>query len=268
MDNGLPPRDSASRGLSGAVALVTGAGGGIGRALCDALSHSGARVIGTGTVSPPDDSRLDGWWQLDVTAADGWKRVVTGIEREFGRLDCLINNAGVAFNASIAATSLEDWRRVMSVNVDGVLLGLQATLALLRDSGKDRAGGSSVVNISSTGALRGAPFAAAYCASKAALTLLSKSAAKEFAALGYPIRVNSLHPGATDTPMMEAVMTYFVRAGLSSSKEAQRAECDALSPLGRMARPDEIAGAAVFLCSSAASFMTGSDLVIDGGFTA
>src|SRR5262249_28467055 len=126
------PKESVSEALSGAVALVTGARGGIGRALCAALSRSGARTVGTGTGGARVNLRLDGWWQLDVTSADDWSRVVRGIDREFGRLDCLINNAGIAFNASIAETSLRDWQRVMSVNVGSILLGLQATLPLLR----------------------------------------------------------------------------------------------------------------------------------------
>jgi NAD(P)-dependent dehydrogenase (short-subunit alcohol dehydrogenase family) len=203
-----------------------------------------------------------------VTSADDWARVVDDVRKRFGRLDCLINNAGIALVERMAETSLEQWRRVLSVNVESVLLGLQASLPLLRSSGKDRVGGSAVVNVSSTGGLRGVAFSAAYCASKGAVTLLSKSVAKEFASLKYPIRVNSIHPSSVETGMTDAIMARYVAAGLATSIQDLQAAGNASRPLGRMARTQEIAGGIVFLCSPAASFMTGAELVIDGGVTA
>lgn len=131
-----------------------------------------------------------------MTSPDEWARVVREIRSRFGRLDCLINNAGICLVKSIAETSLEDWRRVMSVNIESMLLGLQASLELLRESGTGRPGGSSVVNVSSTSGLRGYGLGSAYCASKAAVALLSKSAAKEFATLRYPVRVTAFIPAA------------------------------------------------------------------------
>lgn len=254
-----------NRALTGAVALVTGARGGIGRAICAALGEAGARVVATGTGDGPKDLSVDAWLQHDVTSVDDWTYVVDEVRKQFGSLDCLINNAGIAIVERIADMSIDQWRRVMSVNVEGVLLGLQLSLPLLRESGNNRRGGSAVVNISSVAGLRGVAFNAPYCASKAALTLLSKSAAKEFAALGYPIRVNSIHPGFVETRMMDSMLARYVELGLATSMEAQKAAFDANRPLGRTARPEEIAGGAVFLCSPAASFMTGSELVIDGG---
>jgi NAD(P)-dependent dehydrogenase (short-subunit alcohol dehydrogenase family) len=254
--------------LKGAVALVTGASGGIGRAVCAALSAAGARVVATDLGEAPQELRVDAWWKHDVTSAHDWTRVVDEIRSQFGRLDCLINNAGISLVERIADTSLEQWRKLMSVNVEGVLLGLQASLPLLRASGSDRAGGSSVVNVSSAAGLRGVAFNVAYCASKGAVTLLTKSAAKEFAELRYPIRVNSIHPGAVETDMMDSIVARYVELGSSTSIEETRAAFMARNPLGRMARPKEIAGGVVFLCSPTASFMTGSELVIDGGVTA
>jgi NAD(P)-dependent dehydrogenase (short-subunit alcohol dehydrogenase family) len=257
-----------SRTLGGAVVLVTGAGGGIGSAMCTALVDAGAQVAGSDVGERPAGLTIDAWFRHDVTSAQDWHRVVAEIGSRFGRLDCLINNAGICPVESIEKTSLEQLRRVSSVNVESIFLGLQAALPLLRQSGEKRAGGSSVVNISSTAGIRGVAFCAAYCASKAAVTLLTKSAAKEFAALRYPIRVNSIHPGAVETAMMSSIVARFVEQGLSGSEAGQKAAFTNSTPLGRMGQPAEIAGAVVFLCSQAASFMTGAEIVIDGAGTA
>ncbi|MBM0108895.1 SDR family oxidoreductase [Steroidobacter sp. S1-65] len=248
--------------------MVTGAGGGIGHAICASLSKAGAQVIATDIGNPPQGLQADAWFSQDVTSAGDWQRVISEILIRFGGIDCLINNAGISLVERIADTSIEQCRRVLSVNVESVLLGLQASLPILKDRGAQRVGGASVVNVSSTAGLRGVPFNAVYSASKGAVTLLSKSAAKEFAVLGYPIRVNSIHPGGVDTPMMDAILARYVACGLAPSMEVQRDAWKALSALRRMARPDEIGGAAVFLCSPAASYITGSELVIDGGATA
>lgn len=250
------------------MALVTGARGGVGHAICAALAEAGAHVVATGPSGAPMDLTADAWLQHDVTSMDDWERVVCEIRRKFGRLDCLINNAGIALVERIADLSIEQWRRAMSVNAEGVLLGLQASLSLLRESGRSRVGGSSVVNVSSVAAVRGVAFHAAYCASKAASTLLTKSAAKEFAALGYSIRVNSILPGYVETRMVDSIAARYVELGLATSMEAQKAAFNAARPLGRIARPEEVAGGVVFLCSSAASFITGSELTVDGGASA
>jgi len=247
--------------------LVTGARGGIGRAACVALSNAGATVIATGREEPPPDLPAKLWAVHDVTCAEDWQRVVDLAQQRLGRLDCLVNAAGTAWVESIARLTLHDWRRVSSVNVESVLLGLQASLPLLRLSGATRPGGSAVVNISSVAGIRGVPLNAAYSASKAALTLLSKSAAKEFAALGYPIRVNTVHPGRVATDMVSSIVDRYSIIANSSREEAAlaRAAIDARIPLGRMATAAEVAETIVFLCSPAASFMTGSEIVVDGG---
>lgn len=254
--------------LNGAVALVTGASGGIGRAVCASLVDAGARVVATDISDLPKGLKVEGWFRHDVTSTHDWARLVGEIRTEFGRLDCLVNNAGISLVESIADTSIDQWRRVMSVNVESILLGLQATQPLLRESGGDRAGGSSVINVSSVAGLRGVAFNAAYSASKGAVTLLSRSAAKEFAALGYPIRVNSIHPGSVETQMMDSILASYVEHGFATSMDEQKTNWNSKRPLGRMARPEEIAGGIVFLCSPAASFVTGSEFVIDGGVTA
>ncbi len=252
---------AARRSLDGCVALVTGAKGGIGSAICAALEEAGSRVVATDI----DQVDVEIGFKHDVTSAADWQRVTERIRNQFGRLDCLINNAGMSLVERIEDTSVEQWRRVSGVNVESVLLGLQATLPLLKESGASRHGGSSVVNVSSVAGLRGCAFNAAYCSSKGALTLLTKSAAREFAALKYPVRVNSIHPAGVETHMIDSIFERYVEIGAWDSVSAGRATSDASTPLGRLARPEEVAGGIVFLCSSAASYMTGSEIVIDGG---
>jgi NAD(P)-dependent dehydrogenase (short-subunit alcohol dehydrogenase family) len=251
--------------LEGTVALVTGAAGGIGGATVAALREAGAEVIATDLQAPTGgDLNL----AQDVTSEQGWADLAGQIGERWGRLDCLVNNAGIATISLIEDHSLELWRRQMSVNVDSMLLSLRATLPLLRESGKTRPGGASVVNLSSVGGLGGAPFMAAYCTSKGAVRLFTTSAALEFAALKYNIRVNSVHPGGIDTGMMDEIIAAYVRLGVAPDEKTARAGVDAQHPLARWGKPEEIAGGIVYLCSPAASFMTGSELVIDGGFTA
>lgn len=262
--------DAPSFSLQGAVALVTGAGGGIGRAICKALTSAGALVTGSGRRNPSVLPEIDSWVQQDVASADDWSRVVTTIEARYGRLDCLVHNAGIYAVESITNISIEQLRYVFSINVEAVLLGLQASLPLLCRSGSDRPGGSSVVTISSVAGIRGAPLNAAYSASKGAVTLLSKSAAKEFALLGHPVRVNTVHPARTATDMMSGIFSRYSEIAASAESEAKLARLAIETPtlMNRMAQPEEIAGAVVYLCSPAASYVTGSELVIDGGFNA
>lgn len=254
--------------LNGAVALVTGAGGGIGRAICAALSGAGAHVVAADRRWPADAAPVAGERAvLDVRDADGWAALMRDIRQRHGRLDVLVNNAGIPLVASIAETTLEQWRLCQSVNVEGTLLGMQAALPLLREAGADRPGGASIINISSVGGLRGAPFNAAYCTSKAAVLMLTKSAALEFCALGYPIRVNSVHPGAVGTAMIQDIINRYVELGSMASVEQATAAVNAMHPIGRQARPEEIAAGVLFLASPASSYMVGSELVIDGGYT-
>lgn len=251
--------------LDGSVALVTGAGGGIGAATVAAMRAAGAEVIAT-DLRPPAGGDLN--LAQDVTDEAGWKTLAATIGERWGRLDCLVNNAGIATISTIADNSLSEWRRQMAVNVDAMLLSHQAMLPLLRKSGESRPGGASVVNLSSVGGLAGAAFMSAYCTSKGAVRLFSKSAALEFAVLKYNIRVNSVHPGGIQTSMMEQIVEAYVTLGAAPDYETARRGIDAQHALGRWGQPDEIAGGIVFLCSAAASFMTGSELVIDGGLTA
>lgn len=254
-----------SRSLEGVVAVVTGAAGGVGSAICAALAHAGARVIGTDLGEAPEDASVDLWLRLDVTSAQEWTQVIEETQRRFGRLDCLVNNAGIHISENLTELTLEQWRRMMSVNCESIFLSMQAALPLLRESGQERAGGASIVNIVSAAGLRGFARQTGYCASKGAATLLTKAAAKEFAALDYPVRVNSIHPTGLETAMVESLLERLVQEGVFSSVEEGKAKANASLPMKRLGKPEEVAGAVVFLCSPAASYMTGEEICIDGG---
>lgn len=249
--------------LEGAVALVTGAKGGIGAAICSRLAQDGAAVIAT-DIEPVGGS--DRAIFHDVSSESDWLKIVDQIRTRYGRLDILVNNAAIAPVVSIAEMSLEAFRQVQAVNVDGVFLGLKSCQSLLAESGSQREGGASVINLSSAGGIVGAPFNSAYCSSKGAVRNLTKAAALEFSALGQKIRVNSVHPGCVQTEMMDGIMHRFVELGAMPTMEDAKLAFNAAHPLGRLARPDEVAAGVGFLASSAASFMHGSELVIDGGF--
>ena len=256
--------------LSGTVALVTGANGGIGRATCAAMAAAGAIVYASDIAAPVDIAGVEVAHCLvhDVTAEEDWQRVASTIEHRHGRLDALVNNAGIAVTDSIVDTTLEVWRRVQAVNVESILLALRACGPLLRLGGAARPGGASVVNLSSIAGLRGAAFHTAYCTSKGAVRLFTKAAAAEYGALGWPIRVNSVHPGSIDTPMMHAIIERHAELGGGVSEVEVQTSVESRHLLGRLGRVDEIAAGVVFLCSHHASFMTGSEMVIDGGFSA
>jgi NAD(P)-dependent dehydrogenase (short-subunit alcohol dehydrogenase family) len=254
--------------LDDTIVLVTGAAGGIGRAICKSLEAAGATVIASDLVEGSRVPEAQAYFRHDVTSEADWARIAAEISSKYGRLDALVNAAAIVRVASIEETGLEAWRKVQSVNVESIHIGTRAMLPLLKKSGATRPGGASIVNFSSVGGLRGAALASAYCTSKGAVKLYTKSAAIEFGALKYNIRVNSVHPGGIQTEMLQSMMQRYVDLGVAPSLEASAAGINARHPLGRMGRPNEIGGGVVYLCSTAASFVTGSELVIDGGFSA
>ncbi len=253
--------------LEGAVVLITGAGGGIGRELCKAVTAAKARVVATDLTADATNIVCDFYVQHDVSRAADWERVAHEIESRYGRLDGLVNNAGISIVGKFEDCPLSEWHRVHAVNVDGVVLGVQACLELLKAGGRARKGGASIVNLSSVGGLRGAAFNAAYCTSKAAVKMLSKCLGAEFAALGYNIRCNSVHPGGIDTDMLRGIMESYVELGVVPNYETAEAAIKARHPIGRLGRPDELGGGVVYLLSEEASFVTCSEFLIDGGFT-
>ncbi len=246
--------------LEGKVALISGGARGMGAAEARLFAREGAKV-GIADILEDEGRRLEAeiaelggeaiFIKLDATSEDDWNRAVDTIVSRFGKLDVLINNAGIYRHGTVENTSVEDWDQVMDVNAKGVFLGTKAAIPAMR-----RAGGGSIVNISSTAGLVGSAGAAAYNASKGAVRLLTKATAVQYAKEG--IRTNSVHPGPIETDMLAQVYT-------SPQMREQR-----LSniPLGRVGRPDDVANGVLFLASDESSFMTGSELVIDGGATA
>ena len=253
--------------LENTIALVTGAAGGIGRAVCATMTDAGAKVIATDIADKPDDLVAKAYYKHDVTSQEDWQKIADKIESNYGKLDALVNVAGLSIVASIEETSLSEWQRVNGINVDSILLSFHTMLPLLKKSGKTRKGGASVVNFSSIAGQRGAAFNAAYCASKGAVKIFTKCAAIEFAALGYNIRVNSIHPGGVETPMLKSIIDTYIDKGVVPSYEIAEASIIADHPIGRLGVPEDLGGGVVYLCSNSAAFVTGAELNIDGGFT-
>lgn len=247
--------------FEGKVALVTGSARGMGAVEARLLAEGGASVMvsdvnETGGRQVVDGISRDGgkagFVQLDVTSEESWKRVVQETEQRFGKLDILINNAGIFVVTLIEQTSLEEWERILSINAGGVFLGTKHVIPAMR-----RAGGGSIVNISSTAGLVGSAIEGAYSASKGAVRLFTKGTALQYANEG--IRANSVHPGAIDTDILAVVWD----GGLMSKKELEQR-----IPMGRLGSSEEVAKVALFLASDDSSYVTGAEFVVDGGYTA
>jgi NAD(P)-dependent dehydrogenase (short-subunit alcohol dehydrogenase family) len=251
--------------LDGVVAVVTGARGGIGRETVRAMKDAGAIVVAT-DVAAPDAGDADMVMAHDVTDPAAWAALRDRVGAAYGRIDALVNVAAISIVASIEETPLPEWQRVYRTNVESVIVGVQTLLPLLREGGKARASGAAIVNFSSVGGIRGAPFNGAYCTSKAAVAMLTKCMGAEFAALGYNIRANSVHPGGIDTPMLQSIMQRYVDLGAVPSLDVAMQGMIAQHPIGRLGNPGEMAGGVVYLCSDAASFVTCSEFMMDGGY--
>ena len=253
-----------ARRLEGKVVLVTGAAQGIGKGIADACAAEGAHVWYTDrTQVTREDGRA---LQLDVADPESWAAAAEAVRTKDGRLDVLVNNAGIEWVVPLADITLEDWRRVMAINVEGIFLGCQ-TFADLLEEGASSESSASVVNISSIAGLVGYPDQLAYNTSKGAVRHLSKSLAIEWAAHGKPIRVNSVHPGCIRTPMLEEAAQGWASAGLIN-KDDPWADVAAMHPLNRVGDTSDIAMGVVYLASDESKFVTGIELVIDGGWVA
>jgi NAD(P)-dependent dehydrogenase (short-subunit alcohol dehydrogenase family) len=257
--------------VEGKVALVTGGASGIGAGCAETLGREGATVI----VSDIQDMKGEEvvaaikkgggkarFVHHDVTSEDAWKDVVADVEASEGRLDILVNNAGIGLGSvSITTMSLEDWRRQQAINVEGVFLGIKHSLPLMRKAGN----GGSIINMSSVAGLKGSPTLAAYCATKGAVRLFTKSIAMECANMKDGVRVNSVHPGIIETPIWLGI------AGIANPANNAPPDLDAMSqvavPLGVKGVPADIANGVLWLASDESRYVTGAELVIDGGLS-
>lgn len=248
--------------LDGKTALITGAAGGIGRAMAELFVREGAKVMVT-------DLNEDGVTELaaslgdaarsmaqDVMDEDRWKEVLRACLEHFGGLSVLVNNAGSGVAKSLEEMSLKEWQWVHAVNSDSVFLGTKTTLPALAESGA-----GSIVNVSSVAGIVGDPNLTAYCAAKGSVRMFTKAAALYCAQRKYPVRVNSVHPGFIDTPMAQAMID------LSPDPARMKQAMLRNSPLKRLGKPEEVAELVCFLASDGAGYVNGAEMVVDGGLT-
>jgi len=263
--------------LDGKVALISGAARGIGAEAARLMAEAGASVViadileEPGRVTAAAITSAGGqaaFARLDVTREESWDAAVETAVKRFGGLDILVNNAGVFIGKDFEEASLDDWHRLVSVNMTGVFLGTRAAVPALRDRARDSRHGSSVVNLASIAGLVGSQVDQLYSMTKGGVTLFTKSTALSFARKGYRIRVNSVHPGVIDTDM--GAQTFVSRAAQMNTNDVGQMKDMAtrMHPIGRLGTAEDVARGILFLASDDAGFMTGSSLVIDGGWTA
>lgn len=259
-------------GLRGKTAIVTGAGGGIGLEICKALLGEGAVVLGIdidpaagdrmatalGPTGAPESASANRWQFLaaDVTDEALWIGVFAHAESCLGPVSVLVNNAGVIRTTSLEDVSLADWRREVAINLDGVFLATREAIKSMK------ARGGSIINIASVAAMAGIYTAAPYCAAKGGVRAFTKAAALHCAHHKYDIRVNSVHPGYIETPMTGKLIED------ARNPDKVKAAFAAAHPVGRMGTPADIAAGVLYLAGDLSRFVTGSELVIDGGYLA
>lgn len=263
--------------LEGKVALISGAARGIGAETSRKMAAAGAAVV-IGDVladrvrqTAQEITNAGGRalaLSLDVTVEASWSAAVAAATKQFGKLDILVNNAGIFLGKDLMDATLEDWRRLVDINMTGVWLGTKLCAPALADSGKSSRHGSAIVNLASVAGIVGSQLDPLYSMSKGGVTLFTKSAALSFGRKGWRIRVNSIHPGVIETDM--GAQTFVSRARQLGSNDVENARGVAIKqhPIGRLGAAEDIALGIVFLASDDAGFMTGSAMVVDGGLTA
>jgi len=261
--------------LSGKVAAVTGAAGGIGAEVARTLAKAGARVV-LGDVQAERGEQVAAqirgsggqavFIAHDTSVEDQWIAFIETALDRFGGLDILVNNAGIEQTCFLENITIADIQRLLAVNVTGVLIGHKHAVRAMKPNGRAGKGGS-IINLSSVAGLIGTPGLGVYSASKGAVRLLTKAAAVEFGRLGYGIRVNSIHPGLVETEMGEKLLNDFVGLGLFKDRDDAYTQMKAAHPLGITGLPSDIANLALFLASDLSRWMSGAELVADGAMT-
>lgn len=266
----------AAFSLQGKVALISGGGRGIGAEIATAFASAGARVMVTDILEEQGNqtvSMIRGFGgaaeflRLDATNEANWESAIAHTISKLGGLEIVANNAGIETFQFLADTRVEDFRRILDVNVTGVFLGCKHAMRAMRPGG-DAGKGGSIINLSSIGGLVGFTGLGAYVASKGAVRLLTKSVAVECGQLALGIRCNSVHPGLVNTEMGQQVLQQYVDFKLAPDLATATSAFKAAHPIGFLGEPVDIALAAVYLASDASRWVTGAELTVDGGFTA
>ena len=257
--------------VQGKVALVTGGASGIGAASARTLAREGAKVVITdiddarGQMLAEDICKAGGeaiYLNQDVTSEERWAEIVKATEAKYGRLDVLVSNAGIGISVPITDMTLADWRKQTAINLDGVFLSVKYCIPAMR-----RSGGGSIIMMSSLAGLRGAPGLTGYCATKGGVRLFAKAVAMECATALDNIRVNSIHPGIIDTPIWGKIPTGAKQNRSNAPIDPHERARDAV-PLARAGEAQDIANAVLYLASDLSSYVTGSEIVVDGGMNA
>jgi NAD(P)-dependent dehydrogenase (short-subunit alcohol dehydrogenase family) len=260
--------------VDGKVAIVTGGARGLGAASSKRLAEGGAQVVLTdlreelGEKTAEEINQAGGsaiFLTQDTASEEQWIEVVAKTKEHFGGVDILLNNAGIGTGGRIDKMELKDWQYMMGINMEGVFLGMKHCIPPMRERAEKWPGGGSIINISSIMGFIGAPGSTAYCASKGGVRLATKAAALECARLGFNIRVNSIHPGYMETEGLQSALRAIAKGSGDDAKEAARQDMLKATPIGRLGKPEDIANGVLFLASDDASFITGTELVIDGG---
>ena len=254
--------------LAGKTAFISGGARGLGAEMARLLHGEGANVMVTDILEEEghalvNDHENMSFMAHDVLQEDQWVATIAATKEAYGGLDILVNNAGIAHNATtIEETSYEQWRKVVGIDLDAVFLGCKHGVGLMKD------GGGSIINISSIYGIVGSAGQAPYHAAKGGVRLLTKALAVELAQLGYGIRVNSVHPGFVGTDMVRDGLRQAVENGLMPGENEAIEILTMQTPIGRLGVPRDIANAVLFLASEESAWMTGAELVVDGGYTA
>ncbi|WP_203640753.1 glucose 1-dehydrogenase [Levilactobacillus andaensis] len=248
--------------LQGKVALVTGGSKGIGKSIVERFAQEGAKVVFTAIEKEAGDllekelipNRLV-FMQQDVSKKDDWDRVISATMKKFGKINIIVNNAGIGVFSDIEKMDERNWNSTIGVNLTGTMWGVKYGIKVMKNNHEK----NSIINLCSVEGLIGDPDLLAYNASKGGVRLMTKSAALHCAREGYDIRINSVHPGYVNTPLVE---------NLEKTDPKVADHLVSLHPMGRLAEPSEVANMALFLASDESSFSTGSEFLVDGGYTA